>query len=155
MQPSTEQSAQLFDNCIDPIETSIRERFRTFIEEMIVKMKREKFGALPLSLRRHPVVSDELARTCPSYGFGAHVDQADRIGIAAARADYGASGKLVSDSSHEVVALVGFQTCTRVRRDVADMASPPRTTEVGQRNSEPHRPQAVRRHPRGCRAKRR
>jgi hypothetical protein len=67
MQPSTEQSAQLFDNCIDPIETSIRERFRTFIEEMIVKTKREKFGALPLSLGRHPVLSDELARTCPSY----------------------------------------------------------------------------------------
>jgi hypothetical protein len=66
MRPSTEQSAQLFDNCIDPIETSIRERFRTFIEEMIVKMKREKFGALPLSLGRHPVLSDELAHTCPS-----------------------------------------------------------------------------------------
>jgi hypothetical protein len=63
MRPSTEQSAQLFDNCI---ETSIRERFRTFIEEMIVKMKRAKFGALPLSLGRHPVPSDELARTCPS-----------------------------------------------------------------------------------------
>jgi putative transposase len=55
-QPSSERSPQLFDDWIDPIETNVRGRIRTFIEEMI----RSELDAV-------------LSR--PRYGRGAPTDE--------------------------------------------------------------------------------
>ena len=51
-QPSSERCWQLFDDWIDPIETNIRGRIRTFIEEMIREeldavLSRPRYGRRP------------------------------------------------------------------------------------------------------------
>jgi putative transposase len=68
-QPSSEQSSQLFDNWIDPIETNIRERVRTFIEELI----REELDAVlsrPRYGRRAPSGEDGAAAGVAGHRHG-------------------------------------------------------------------------------------